>query len=220
MPWWPTGRSPRSAREASSGSGRQRRHAGHAVPDRLDLQELHGAGRHAAGRGRRDRAGGRESRSISTASRAGPPAASRSGSCSAIPAATPHCKETRPHHRQRPARRTSWRAASTSLQRSLRPTHLASEWEYSNTNYQILGRVVEVVSGQDYQAYVAENILEPIGMKHSFVADGEVHRLHGDRAQTMVRHQASRFPRTGRSVARPRKGGSSRAPAIWRATCR
>ncbi|MBT8239783.1 MAG: beta-lactamase family protein [Acidimicrobiia bacterium] len=48
-------------------------------------------------------------------------------------------------------------------------------WEYSNANYQILGRLVEVVSGQDYQTYVTDNILEPVGMKHSFVADGEVH---------------------------------------------
>ena len=48
-------------------------------------------------------------------------------------------------------------------------------WEYSNRNYQILGRVIEVVSGQEYQAYVAANILEPVGMGHSFVADGEIH---------------------------------------------
>ena len=56
------------------------------------------------------------------------------------------------------------------------PAHAPDEeWEYSNTNYQILGRVVEVVSGQDYQTYVAEHVLEPIGMTSSFVADGEVH---------------------------------------------
>ncbi len=48
-------------------------------------------------------------------------------------------------------------------------------WEYSNTNYQILGRLIEVVSRQEYQAYVAANILEPVGMEHSFVADGEIH---------------------------------------------
>ncbi len=48
-------------------------------------------------------------------------------------------------------------------------------WEYSNTNYQILGRVIEVVTGQEYQGYVATNILDPVGMEHSFVADGEVH---------------------------------------------
>ncbi len=48
-------------------------------------------------------------------------------------------------------------------------------WEYSNTNYQILGRLIEAVSGQEYQDYVTSQILEPVGMAHSFVADGEVH---------------------------------------------
>jgi CubicO group peptidase (beta-lactamase class C family) len=48
-------------------------------------------------------------------------------------------------------------------------------WEYSNTNYQILGRLIEVVSGQEYQTYIATNILEPVGMENSFVGDGEVH---------------------------------------------
>jgi CubicO group peptidase (beta-lactamase class C family) len=48
-------------------------------------------------------------------------------------------------------------------------------WEYSNTNYQILGRLIEVVSGQEYQTYVTANILKPVGMEHSFVADGEAH---------------------------------------------
>ncbi len=50
-----------------------------------------------------------------------------------------------------------------------------TEWAYSNANYQILGRVVEVVSGQDFPAYVADHVLVPLGMEHSFVADGEVH---------------------------------------------
>ncbi len=48
-------------------------------------------------------------------------------------------------------------------------------WEYSNTNYQILGRLIEVVSGQDYQTYVTASILQPVGMDHSFIADGEIH---------------------------------------------
>lgn len=50
-----------------------------------------------------------------------------------------------------------------------------TRWEYSNTNYQILGRVIEVVSGETYQVYVTNHILQPLGMKHSFVADGKVH---------------------------------------------
>ena len=49
------------------------------------------------------------------------------------------------------------------------------KWEYSNANYEILGHVVEVVSGTDYRTYLATNILEPLGMDHSFVADGEIH---------------------------------------------
>ena len=48
-------------------------------------------------------------------------------------------------------------------------------WEYSNLNYQLLGRVIEVVSGQDNQGYVESNILIPVGMTNSFVADGETH---------------------------------------------
>jgi CubicO group peptidase (beta-lactamase class C family) len=48
-------------------------------------------------------------------------------------------------------------------------------WEYSNTNYQILGRLIEVATGQEYQAYVTANILGPVGMEDSFVADGAIH---------------------------------------------
>jgi CubicO group peptidase (beta-lactamase class C family) len=56
------------------------------------------------------------------------------------------------------------------------PAHPPGErWEYSNANYLILGRLVEVVSGQSYQTYVTDHILEPVGMEHSFVADGEAH---------------------------------------------
>ena len=50
-----------------------------------------------------------------------------------------------------------------------------AQWAYSNVNYQILGRVIEVVSGQDYQTYITAHILEPVGMANSFVGDGEVH---------------------------------------------
>ncbi|MGB7979694.1 MAG: serine hydrolase domain-containing protein [Candidatus Nanopelagicales bacterium] len=60
--------------------------------------------------------------------------------------------------------------------RDVTPAYLPGErWEYSNTNYQILGRLIEVVGGQDYQTYVTTSILDPVGMEHSFVADGEIH---------------------------------------------
>ncbi|MEP5939229.1 MAG: serine hydrolase domain-containing protein [Erythrobacter sp.] len=44
-------------------------------------------------------------------------------------------------------------------------------WDYSNVNYQVLGRIVEIVSGQSYADYVEQKILAPAGMADSFVHD-------------------------------------------------
>lgn len=56
------------------------------------------------------------------------------------------------------------------------PMHAAGEaWEYSNANYQVLGRLVEVLGGQPFGRYVETQILQPVGMADSFVADGRVH---------------------------------------------
>ncbi len=61
-------------------------------------------------------------------------------------------------------------------QAGLIPAYLPGErWEYSNLNYQILGRLIEVVSGQTFQSYIETHIMEPVGMTHSFVADGKIH---------------------------------------------
>jgi D-alanyl-D-alanine carboxypeptidase len=35
---------------------------------------------------------------------------------------------------------------------------------YSNLNYMILGAIIESVSGQSYETYIAQNILQPLGM--------------------------------------------------------
>lgn len=41
---------------------------------------------------------------------------------------------------------------------------------YSNLNYMVLGAIIESVSGQSYEAFIAENILQPLGMSQtSFV---------------------------------------------------
>lgn len=39
--------------------------------------------------------------------------------------------------------------------------------EYANVNYDLLGKIVEAVSGQTFADYVKANILEPIGMEHT-----------------------------------------------------
>jgi len=42
--------------------------------------------------------------------------------------------------------------------------------EYSSPNYQILGLLVETVSGQSFGEYVQQHIFSPLEMKHSFVS--------------------------------------------------
>ncbi len=44
--------------------------------------------------------------------------------------------------------------------------------EYSNTNYFLLGNIIEIVSGQHYNDFIRENIFKPLGMDHSgFVSE-------------------------------------------------
>jgi CubicO group peptidase (beta-lactamase class C family) len=40
-------------------------------------------------------------------------------------------------------------------------------WSYSNYGYVLLGRIIEITSGQDYYQYIQENIYNPAGMKDS-----------------------------------------------------
>lgn len=42
-----------------------------------------------------------------------------------------------------------------------------SKWQYSNTGMMVLGKVIEVVSGQSYFDYVRENIYKPAGMTNT-----------------------------------------------------
>ncbi|MBT2632935.1 serine hydrolase [Bacillus sp. ISL-101] len=44
-----------------------------------------------------------------------------------------------------------------------------SSFEYATLNYDVLGLVIEVVTKQPYEIYMKKQILEPIGMKDSFV---------------------------------------------------
>ena len=43
-------------------------------------------------------------------------------------------------------------------------------WEYSNSNYSVLGLLIQEVSGQSYESYVQENILDPLGMGSSYTS--------------------------------------------------
>jgi D-alanyl-D-alanine carboxypeptidase len=39
---------------------------------------------------------------------------------------------------------------------------------YSNSNYILLGAIIEKLSGEEYRRFVEENIFKPLGMKHSY----------------------------------------------------
>ena len=66
------------------------------------------------------------------------------------------------------ARRATWYAQQ---QPAYAP---GSRYEYSNANYLILGRVIEVVGGMPYADYIQTRILQPLGMEHSYVSgDGK-----------------------------------------------
>jgi CubicO group peptidase (beta-lactamase class C family) len=42
-----------------------------------------------------------------------------------------------------------------------------ARFEYANMNYVVIGRVIEAVSGQSWDDYVAEHIFAPLGMRHT-----------------------------------------------------
>ena len=41
-------------------------------------------------------------------------------------------------------------------------------WSYSSAGIEVLGRIIEVCSGQKYEDFISERILKPLGMKDSF----------------------------------------------------
>ena len=55
-----------------------------------------------------------------------------------------------------------------------------SAFEYSNSNYFLLARIVEIVSGQRYNDFLRERIFEPLGMNHTtFIDDVDLfHQPH------------------------------------------
>jgi CubicO group peptidase (beta-lactamase class C family) len=53
---------------------------------------------------------------------------------------------------------------------------VGSAWDYCNTNYNLLGLVVEAASGESYEAYVQEHIFAPLRMNHSYTSPAEAKR--------------------------------------------
>lgn len=67
-----------------------------------------------------------------------------------------------------------------------------TKWQYSNSNYVLLGRVVEIASGMPWEAYVRKHIFEPAGMtESSFMSDEPG---IGDMATGYATYQGKRYP--------------------------
>ncbi|HLG71883.1 MAG TPA: serine hydrolase domain-containing protein [Chloroflexota bacterium] len=55
--------------------------------------------------------------------------------------------------------------------RTVRLSHPPGQvFEYSNTNYNLLGLVVEAASGQSYAGYVQAHIFDPLDMRHTYTS--------------------------------------------------
>jgi D-alanyl-D-alanine carboxypeptidase len=60
---------------------------------------------------------------------------------------------------------------------------------YSNSNYVLLGAILEKVSGEEYGRFVEDNIFKPLGMKHSYYEG--VQDLIPNRASGYVKYEGS-----------------------------
>lgn len=50
----------------------------------------------------------------------------------------------------------------------------AGRFSYANANYDLLGRVIEAVSGMDYGSYLRDHIFDPLGMDDASAGTGEL----------------------------------------------
>jgi CubicO group peptidase (beta-lactamase class C family) len=53
------------------------------------------------------------------------------------------------------------------------PEHTTGSFEYSNANYDVLGYLIAVVSGDSYEAYMTEHVLGPLQMTHTHLTDAD-----------------------------------------------
>lgn len=87
-------------------------------------------------------------------------------------------------------------------------------WRYSNMGIAALGRIVELVSGEDYVSFVENHILKPLGMKDTFYFAPDDKK---DRIALVYKHVNGKLVRAGSEVlagdpAKYRPGAKYPAP--------
>jgi len=81
---------------------------------------------------------------------------------------------------------TSWEQLAAMLPYTQLLFTPGTEYRYSNPGIVFLGRIIELLSGDDYEVYVTKNILMPLGMSRSFFDRAPYHLL-SQRSHSYVR---------------------------------
>jgi CubicO group peptidase (beta-lactamase class C family) len=94
-------------------------------------------------------------------------------------------------------------------------------WNYSNTGYNVLGRIVEVVSKQPYDVFIKEHIFAPLRMDESylFVPKDKLNRLaalYTLEEGKLVRSPDQRSDEKGPRIPKPAGGVVSTAEDMFR----
>jgi CubicO group peptidase (beta-lactamase class C family) len=98
-------------------------------------------------------------------------------------------------------RKSAWLKAVLSGKPLAEP---GEKWMYSSAGYAILGEIVKRVSGINYEQYVMEHIVQPLGLNSTFFD------VPSERQQELCLindHEASRLKPHDRTYAPPRAGG-------------
>jgi D-alanyl-D-alanine carboxypeptidase len=79
-----------------------------------------------------------------------------------------------------------------------------TKFEYSNTNYLVLGMLIEKVTGKDYAAQIHERIVTPLGLSGTYVPDEDDPEIHGEHAHgyMMINGKSEDVTRMNPSEAR------------------
>jgi CubicO group peptidase (beta-lactamase class C family) len=70
-------------------------------------------------------------------------------------------------------------------------------WAYTQTNYALLLRLIERISGRSFEAFLHERLFEPLGMNHTFFPDAQHHcatNYKRDRNGRIVGRPELQFP--------------------------
>jgi len=72
-----------------------------------------------------------------------------------------------------------------------------TRWRYSNEGIAALGRIIEVVSGDDYVHFIKSRILDPLGMQSTFFFPPDKMK---DRIALVYRHRDGKLVRSGAEI--------------------